>query len=75
MKILLFENVHRMMQAEKLLKEKEITCEVLPTPKKYSLECGMCIAIDNDLVEACTKVLGVHPYRLVDDPRKQAHDR
>jgi hypothetical protein len=43
--ILLFENVHRVMQAEGFLKRASIPCELLPTPKALSAECGMCLRV------------------------------
>jgi len=51
--ILLFENVHRVMQAERFLERAAIPCELLPTPKELSAECGMCLRVAAaDLAEA-----------------------
>ena len=43
--ILLFENVHRVMQAEGFLKRASVPCELIPTPKELSAECGMCLRV------------------------------
>jgi len=43
--ILLFENVHRVMRAEAVLKRAGIACELSPTPKALSTECGMCLEV------------------------------
>jgi len=43
--ILLFENVHRVMQAEGFLVRASVPCELLPTPKELSAECGMCLRV------------------------------
>jgi len=38
-------SVHHMMRAEKTLKEKAITCDVIPTPRAISTSCGMSIVL------------------------------
>jgi hypothetical protein len=56
--ILLFENVHRVIQAEAFLGRAEIRCELLPTPKELSAECGMCIRIAAADLAAARAALG-----------------
>ena len=43
MMLLLFESVHRVMEAEHRLKTAGVPHELLPTPKEISAECGMCL--------------------------------
>lgn len=58
MKVILFENVHRVMQAEAALLAAGVRCEMLPTPKEYSKECGMCIGVDAADLDEAAAVLG-----------------
>jgi len=66
--ILLFENVHRVIQAEGFLRRAGIRCELLPTPKELSAECGMCIAVAAADLEAARGALGALAVRAVADP-------
>jgi len=66
MKILLFENVHRVMQAERALLSAGVRCEMLPTPKEHSRECGMCIGVDAADLEEAGAVLGDLVRGIVD---------
>ena len=66
MKILLFENVYRVMQAEKALLAVGIGCEMLPTPKEHSKECGMCIGVDPADMRRARDILGDLVRAVVD---------
>ena len=70
MKLILFENVHRLMQAEALLKEQGIAREILPVPKEYSTECGMCLRLEERHLAAAGDALGaLHiQYKTVEEP-------
>ena len=63
--ILLFENVHRVMQAEKALLAAGVFHELIPTPRKYSSECGMSIEIREAAMPAATTVLEGIAHRAV----------
>jgi hypothetical protein len=64
--ILLFENVHRVIQAEAFLKRAAIPCELVPTPKELSAECGMCIDIAAGDLERARAALGAIAVTAVD---------
>ncbi|MEB3428834.1 DUF3343 domain-containing protein [Citroniella saccharovorans] len=49
--IITFESVNYAMKAEKLLKEKEVAMRTIPTPRKISNSCGLCIVTDFDRLE------------------------
>jgi len=56
--ILILENVHRVMQAERFLVRAAIPCELLPTPKELSSECGMCLRVAAADLDRARAVLG-----------------
>ncbi|MDD5306169.1 MAG: DUF3343 domain-containing protein [Deltaproteobacteria bacterium] len=45
MRILRFENVHKVMEAEKRLKNAGVKAELAPLPRDLSEECGVCLEI------------------------------
>lgn len=45
--ILIFNSVHRVMKAEKLLKLANIPNKTIPVPRKLSSDCGLAIRISN----------------------------
>jgi hypothetical protein len=63
--ILLFENVHRVIQAEGFLKRAHIPCELLPTPKELSAECGMCIEVPAAELASARAALGALAVTVV----------
>ncbi|MCK9460755.1 MAG: DUF3343 domain-containing protein [Proteobacteria bacterium] len=56
--ILLFESVHRVIQAEASLTRAGVPCALLPTPKELSAECGMCVEVDAADLAAARAALG-----------------
>ncbi len=63
MKILLiFQNIHAVIRAEKIINIKEIVYQILPVPTSISSECGMCIeinSIDYQTVQECLRNEGI----------------
>jgi hypothetical protein len=45
--ILIFESIHQVMKAEQLLLADHINCDIIPTPKEFSSDCGMSIRIND----------------------------
>jgi len=43
--ILIFESVHKVFKAEKLLTENHISFDIIPTPKQFSSDCGISIRL------------------------------
>jgi hypothetical protein len=72
MRLLLFDSVHRVMQAESRLKAAGIRHELLPTPKEHSAECGMCIGVARSEEAAAGEVLGRLVRSVVDAPGEVA---
>ena len=46
--VFLFESVHRVMKAEKLLKGKGIKIDLIPVPREISSDCGVAIELSGD---------------------------
>lgn len=46
--LVLFNSVHDVIKAEKLIKAKGYDYQIVPVPSNISSECGMCIEINNE---------------------------
>jgi len=46
--VFIFESVHRVMKAERLLKEKGIKIDLIPVPREISSDCGVAIELAPD---------------------------
>jgi len=60
--VLIFRSSHEVMKAERILREKMFKCEIIPTPKEISSECGMSIRIDEDICNRAEKL--IKSYRI-----------
>jgi hypothetical protein len=55
------------MRAERILAEKSLPCELLPTPPEFSSECGVVLRIDclgSKPVLAALREAGIEPKRM-----------
>ncbi len=43
--LIIFESVHKVMQAEALLKNEGVRFDIIPTPKAFSSDCGISIRL------------------------------
>ena len=53
--IILFDSIHYVLAAERVLKERKVWCDLVPTPRELSSDCGMAVefrACDLDAVRA-----------------------
>ena len=55
--VFLFESVHRVMRAEKLLKEKGIKMDLIPVPREISSDCGVAIELSADSEKEASHLL------------------
>jgi len=46
--VFIFESIHRVMKAEKLLKGKGIKIDLIPVPREISSDCGVAIELSGD---------------------------
>lgn len=67
--VLLFPSVHFVLKAEKLVKQKGLAIKVIPVPRQFSSDCGVCIQfpwaerekIQRVLEEEGVTIEGIHP--------------
>ncbi len=55
--IITFESIHRVLKAEKLLKENNISVNVIPVPRDISADCGIGLEISGAEYGKIKKIL------------------
>lgn len=43
--VLVFESIHQVMRAERILKEKGFSIDLIPVPRQISSDCGVAIEL------------------------------
>ena len=56
--LLLYHSIHDVMRAERALKQAGLWCDLIPTPRQLSSDCGMALEFECAAAEALLKVLG-----------------
>jgi hypothetical protein len=65
--IVLFQNIRQVIKAERWCVENKMEVKVIPVPKPYSTECGMCIELnkeDADRLEVFAEESGMVARRI-----------
>lgn len=65
--VLIFNSVHRVMKAEKLLKGSNLDVRIMPVPRQLSSDCGLSIAFrmeDERLIREALSTAGLAPEGL-----------
>jgi len=65
--ILIFHSIHRVMQAEKVLKAAGLDVRLLPVPRQLSSDCGLSLAFcwgDRERLEAELQAAGCVPEEV-----------
>jgi Protein of unknown function (DUF3343) len=65
--VAIFNSIHRVMQAEKLLKERHLPILLIPAPRKLSSDCGLALryaADDRTAVEGALAEEGLVPEEI-----------
>lgn len=63
--VILFESIHQVMKAEKILKNEGIEMDLIPVPREISSDCGVAIEIPLELQkEALRHLEGSHLSNL-----------
>lgn len=60
--LLIFQNTHAVIKAEKVIDTRGIMYQILPVPTSISSECGMCIEInstDHQMIQECLQHEGI----------------
>lgn len=55
--IFIFQSVHKVMKADRLLRDSGIFCNLVPVPEHISSECGMCLMIETESLLSCKEML------------------
>jgi len=55
--VVLFFTSNHAFRAEKVLKDRGISCKLVPVPRHLSSECGVCIRIDPSTQDAVMQIL------------------
>lgn len=65
--VAIFNSIHRVMQAERLLKDKKLKMLLIPAPRAVASDCGLAIRYaveDKSAVEAALMESGLMPGEL-----------
>jgi hypothetical protein len=65
--VAIFNSVHRVMKAEKLLKGEKLPILLIPAPRALSSDCGLAIryaAADRERVETLLATAGIRPEEI-----------
>jgi len=55
--VILFHTSSHALRAEKLLKQQELTCKLIPVPRHLSSDCGVCLRVPQAEGEAAGRLL------------------
>jgi len=55
--VIIFESVHYVMKAEKVLKEQGLKILLIPTPRKISSDCGVALEILGERIDIIKEIL------------------
>lgn len=70
--VAVFHSVHRVMKAEKLLKQERLDVLLIPTPRQLSSDCGLAIRYDEAVRQRVDAVLAAEGLVPVEVYRRQA---
>jgi hypothetical protein len=57
----IFNSVHRVLKAEKILKAKSVPVETVPVPRRISADCGVALSFPSKFTEKVRKALATSP--------------
>ena len=62
--IALFASIHHVLAAEKALQEQGIWCDLVPTPKRLSSDCGMSVLLRREDLPAVRRLFSAERWRM-----------
>ncbi len=65
--VAIFNNIHRVMKAEKVLKEKRLNMLLIPAPRALKSDCGLAIRYDeadSTAIEGALREAGLAPEEI-----------
>jgi len=57
--LILFNTIHDVLRAEKILTEHAVQLELIPVPRSLSSDCGMSIALNGDIETVIGYISGI----------------
>jgi hypothetical protein len=73
--VFLFESVHRVMRAEKILKEKGIEVDLIPVPRDISSDCGIAVELSRESEEKALLILRENRISMTECYTKDSRGR
>lgn len=73
--VFIFESVHRVMKAEKLLKGNGVKIDLIPVPREISSDCGVAIELPGDSESEALSILQENRISVVECYTKNASGR
>jgi len=70
--VAVFHSVHRVMKAEKLLKQEKIDVLLIPTPRQLSSDCGLAIRYNEEARSRVDALLAAEGLIPIEVYRRQA---
>ncbi len=64
--VFIFESIHRVIKAEKLLKGKGIKIDLIPVPREISSDCGVAIELSEDSETEALSILKENRVSVMD---------
>jgi hypothetical protein len=64
--VFLFESVHRVMRAEKILKGRGIAVDLIPVPREINSDCGVAVEVDVGLGEEAMRIFEENKLSLAE---------
>ncbi len=64
--VAVFHSIHRVLKAEKILKEAGLDVLLIPVPRELSAECGMAIRFPRSMQAAVVEALASRRLAIVD---------
>ena len=69
--VAIFNSIHRVLKAEKLLKEADVDFLLIPVPRQLSSDCGLALRISPEHRQAVFAVLKANDLEPVELYRKE----
>lgn len=68
--IAIFESAREVVRAERMVRENGMMSVVIPTPKEYSSECGMCLLLEDCDIEKINELMRQKSIKIETYERK-----
>jgi hypothetical protein len=56
---LLFNTIHDVLKADKILKNEKVNFELVPVPRNLSSDCGMCVKLEDNLEDVKRHIIDI----------------